>query len=88
MFPLFQDFQSLWKEGAQILGLFCGGTSMEVTADASDPGTPEGWLDCQTKTFFQPFKNLPSVLQTQEQIDLFEIRINEALREHLSTVDL
>ena len=63
-FPSFQDFQSLRKEGTQILGLFCGGTSMGVTADASDTGTPEGWLDFQAKTAFQPFKNLPSVLWT------------------------
>ena len=79
MFPLFQDFQSLWKKGAQILGLFRGGTSMEVTADASDTGTPEGWLDCQAKTSFQPFKNLPSVLWTQEEVDLFELQVNKAL---------
>ena len=45
-FPSFQDFQSLQKEGAQILGLFHGGASTEVTADASVTGTPEGWLDC------------------------------------------
>ena len=42
VFPLFQDFQSLRKEGTQILGLFRGGTSTEVIADASDMGTPEG----------------------------------------------
>ena len=46
---------------------------MEVTADASNMGTPEGWLDCQTKTSFQPFKNLLSVLWTQEEVDLFEL---------------
>ena len=51
-FPSFQDFNSLWKEGTQILGLFCGETSTGVTADASDTGTPEGWLDCQAKTPF------------------------------------
>ena len=61
-FPSFQDFQSLRKEHAWILGLFHGGTSTEVTADTSDTGTPVGWLDCQTRTPFQPFKNLPSVL--------------------------
>ena len=60
---------------------------MEVTADASDTGTPEGWLDCQAKTSFQPFKNLPSVLWTQEEVNLFELRVNEALQERLSTVD-
>ena len=87
MFSLFQDFQSLQKEGAQILGLFHGRTSMEVTADASDTGTPEGWLDFQAKTSFQPFKNLPSVLWTQEEVDLFELRVNKALRGRLSTVD-
>ena len=32
VFPLFQDFQSLRKEGTQILGLFHGGASMGVTA--------------------------------------------------------
>ena len=72
VFPLFQDFQSLQKEGAQILGLFRGGASMGVTADARDTGTPKGWLDCQ-KTSFQPFKNLLSVLWTQEVVDLFEV---------------
>ena len=52
MFPSFQDFQSLRKEGTKILGLFRGGTSTEVTTDASDTGTPEGWLDFQAKTPF------------------------------------
>ena len=61
-FPSFQDFQSLQKEGTQILGPFCGVTGMGVTTDASDTGTPEGWLDCQAKTPLQPFKNLLSVL--------------------------
>ena len=60
---------------------------MEVTTDASDTGTPEGWLDCQAKTSFQPFKNLPSVLWTQEEIDHFELPVNEALQECLSKVD-
>ena len=60
---------------------------MEVTTDASDTGTLEGWVDCQAKTLFQPFKNLPSVLWTQEEIDRFELRVNEALRERLSRVD-
>ena len=55
--------------------------------DASDTGTPGGWVDCQAKTLFQPFKNLPSVLWTQEEIDRFELRVNEALRERLSRVD-
>ena len=87
VFPSFQDFQSLQKEGAQILGLFGSGTSMKVTTDASDTGTPEGWLDCQPKTTFQPFKNLLSVLWTQEEVDLFEFRVNEALQECLSAVD-
>ena len=87
MFPSFQDFQSLQKEGAQILGLFRSGASAEVTMDASDTGTPGGWVDCQAKTLFQPFKNLPSVLWTQEEIDRFELRVNEALRERLSRVD-
>ena len=58
-----------------------------MTTDASDAGTPEGWVDCQAKTPFQPFKNLPSVLWTQEEIDLFELRVNEVLREQLSVVD-
>ena len=58
-----------------------------MTADASDTGIPEGWLDCQAKTPFQPFKNLPSVLWTQEEVDLCELRVNEALREHLSAVN-
>ena len=87
MFPSFQDFQSPWKEGAQILGLFRGGTSMEVTANPSDTGTPEGWLDCQAKAPIEPFKNLPSVLWTQEEVDLFELRLNKALQECLSAVD-
>ena len=87
MFPSFQDFQSLRKEGAQILGLFYGGTSMEVTADASDTGTSEGWLDCQAKTSFQPFKNLLSVLWIQEEVDLFELQVNEALQECFSAID-
>ena len=52
---------------------------MEVTAAASDMGTPEGWLDCQAKTSFQPFKNLPSVLWTQEEVDLFKLQVNKAL---------
>ena len=58
-----------------------------MTTDASDTGTPEGWVDCQVKTPFQPFKNLPSVLWTQEEIDLFELQANEALQERLSAVD-
>ena len=52
---------------------------MEVTSDASDTGTPEGGLDYQAKTSFQPFKNLLSVLWTQEEVNLFELRVNEAL---------
>ena len=87
MFPSFQDFQSLRKEGAQILGLFRSGASTEITMDASDTGTPEGWVDCQAKTLFQPFKNLPSGLWTQEEIELFELRVNEVLQEQLSAVD-
>ena len=73
VFPSFQDFQSLRKEGAQILGLLHGRNSMEMTTAASDMGTPEGWLDCQAKTSFQPFKNLPPVLWTQEESNLFEL---------------
>ena len=60
---------------------------MGVTTDASDTGTPEVWLDRQAKTSFQPFKNLPSVLWTQEEGDLFEFRVKEALRECLSAVN-
>ena len=60
---------------------------MEVAVDSSDAGTPEGWLDCQTRTPFQPFKNLPSVLWTQEEVDLFDLRVNKALRECLYTVN-
>ena len=58
-----------------------------MAADTSDTGTPEGWLDRQMRTPFQPFKNLASVLWTQEEVDLFELQVNEALRKYLFTVN-
>lgn len=61
---------------------------MEVATDTSNMGMAKVWLDCQVRIPFQPFKSIPLVLWTKEEINFFELLVDDALQKCLSMVSL